>query len=45
MVLLIKRRKYLNWLPLVDIFRTFYFDETIDLKDKLEMIKSNFVFI
>jgi len=33
-----------NWLPLVDIFRTFYFDEFIGLKDKLEIIKSNFVF-
>jgi hypothetical protein len=32
------------WLPLVDTFRTFYFNEFIGLKDKLEIIKSNFVF-
>ncbi|GAI13463.1 unnamed protein product, partial [marine sediment metagenome] len=30
--------------PLVDMFRTFYFDEIIDSEDKLEIIKSNFVF-
>jgi len=31
-------------IPLVDMFRTFYFDEIIDSEDKLEIIKSNFVF-
>jgi len=33
-----------EWLPLVDIFRTFYFNEFTDLKDELETIKINFIF-
>lgn len=31
-------------LPLVDIFRTFYFSEFTNLKDELETIKANFIF-
>jgi hypothetical protein len=31
-----------NWLPLVDIFRTLYFDEFINLEDELEKIKNIF---
>ena len=34
----------IDWLPLVDTFRTFYFDELIDFKDKLEIIKNEFIF-
>jgi len=33
------------WLPLVDTFRTFYFNEFTDLKDELETIKTNFIFV
>ncbi len=32
------------WLPLVDIFRTFYFKETNVLEDKLDRINTIFVF-
>ena len=34
----------LIWLPLVDTFRTFYFNESTDLEDELEKIKTNFIF-
>jgi hypothetical protein len=34
-----------NWLPLVDIFRTFYFNESKNIEDELETIKTNFVFV
>lgn len=33
-----------GWLPLVDMFRTFYFDEMADIKDEFETIKANFIF-
>ena len=32
------------WLPLVDTFRTFYFSEITNIKDKLEVIKDSFAF-
>jgi len=41
---ILNANKCSDWLPLVDTFRTFYFNETIDLKDKLEILKTNFVF-
>ncbi|GAG74260.1 unnamed protein product [marine sediment metagenome] len=44
MKIILNANKCSDWLPLVDMFRTFYFDEFIGLKDKLEIIKSNFVF-
>ena len=34
-----------DWFPLVDTFRTFYFDKFTDLKDELEAIKTNFIFV
>ncbi len=34
-----------DWLPLVDTFRTFYFSEITNIKDKLEVIKGSFAFI
>ena len=37
-------KNQIPWLPLVDMFRTFYFDEITDLKDELETLKANFIF-
>lgn len=31
-----------SWLGIVDIFRTFYFNELMNINDKLEFIKSSF---
>ena len=33
-----------DWLPLVDTFRTFYFEEITNIKDKLDIMKGSFVF-
>jgi hypothetical protein len=35
----------IDWLPLADIFRTFYFDKSIDLIDELEVINKSFMFL
>ena len=32
-----------RWLPLVDMFRTFYFNEFTNLKEDLETIKTSFI--
>ena len=33
-----------HWLPLVDMFRTLYFNELTNLKNELMTIQSNFIF-
>jgi hypothetical protein len=38
----LSNRKIARWLPLVDTFRTFYFEEICILRDKIMTIKENF---
>jgi len=37
-------KSQIHWLPLVDTFRTFYFNEFTDIREDLEAIKTNFIF-
>ncbi len=41
---LLVKSQNLIWLSLVDIFQTFYFNDSINLEDEFETVRTNFVF-